>query len=485
MASKMQIKTFSSANEAKIPINELKPKHTTKMVHVKVLHSWKQNVQPGGETLEFILADEKGHKIQATCKKTYMESKGSDLLVGVWRNIRNFHVRPAGGAFRTTNHTYKIVFNQNTVVSRSSFMNDDLYLNLVDFQTILSGTLNEKFLIDVMGQVLDCGDVNTIMCTGGIQKRKLEFILRDIKLSTIYTATLYPITGELQISNSFDASQMIINPTIPEAEAFKDMDNGDDTTMITFESNQESQEDNNKQLANQIKRGQRDKWWQEPTKSIHEMITSTQVGKCLVTCTVYAIDMDWSWYYFGCEACQKRVIKTGTMIKKTNGNTITTHIWWCETCDDNVFKVSPRFWLHLMVQDDTGVSKIMILDKVANGIVAESPLKLLNGSWDEDLNGKSFTFGVYVEKDNVLYGAEIFKVGKVYKERMNFLLVQSHPGSVDLTYSQDLNDSVSTPSSKRKEDETNSVPDISSTSKKPCLMTVKVEKAEEAAKTRG
>jgi len=36
-----------------------------------------------------------------------------------------------------------------------------------------------------------------------------------------------------------------------------------------------------------------------------------------------------------------------------------------------------------MVKDDTGVSKIMILDKVANGIVSESPLKLLNGSWDE------------------------------------------------------------------------------------------------------
>ena len=30
-------------------------------------------------------------------------------------------------------------------------------------------------------------------------------------------------TGEVQISNSFDASQMIINPTIPDAEAFKDM----------------------------------------------------------------------------------------------------------------------------------------------------------------------------------------------------------------------------------------------------------------------
>ncbi|CAN6930277.1 unnamed protein product, partial [Brassica oleracea] len=107
------------------------------------------------------------------------------------------------------------------------------------------------------------------------------------------------------------------------------------------------------------------------------------VDRCLVRCTVYAIDMDWSWYYFGYKACNKRVIKTGTKVKRLNGKEITTHIWWCETCIDSVFEVSPRFWLHLMVSDDTCVSKIMILDKVANGIVAESPEKLLNGSWDE------------------------------------------------------------------------------------------------------
>lgn len=58
-------------------------------------------------------------------------------------------------------------------------------------------------------------------------------------------------------------------------------------------------------------------------------------------------------------------------------------------------------------------------------------------------------------------------------------------GSVYLTDSQELNESVSTPSSKRNKDEAISLPDISSTSKKPCLMTVKIEKAEEAAKKRG
>lgn len=36
-----------------------------------------------------------------------------------------------------------------------------------------------------------------------------------------------------------------------------------------------------------------------------------------------------------------------------------------------------------MVSDDSGISKIMILDRVANNIVSETPEKLLNGSWEE------------------------------------------------------------------------------------------------------
>ena len=40
-----------------------------------------------------------------------------------------------------------MVFNQNTVITRSNHVNDELYLNLTDFQSVLSGTLDENFLI--------------------------------------------------------------------------------------------------------------------------------------------------------------------------------------------------------------------------------------------------------------------------------------------------------------------------------------------------
>ncbi|KAJ4905825.1 hypothetical protein Rs2_09483 [Raphanus sativus] len=106
MATQKQIRTLSASNR-KLTIQDLRPRHTSKLVHVKVLHSWVQNIQ--GETMEFILADEnvsnlKGDKFHTTCKQTYIESKGGLPSVGVWRNIRNFHVRPAIGAYRSTNH---------------------------------------------------------------------------------------------------------------------------------------------------------------------------------------------------------------------------------------------------------------------------------------------------------------------------------------------------------------------------------------------
>ncbi|CAF2064053.1 unnamed protein product, partial [Brassica napus] len=114
MASKALNNTANDSKQQITAISDLKPKYTTKMVHVKVLHSWSQNINHRGDHgIPLILIDVnisnlfncnmyKGHKIHASCKKTYFESKGRLLLVGVWRNIRNFQVRPAGGAYRTT-----------------------------------------------------------------------------------------------------------------------------------------------------------------------------------------------------------------------------------------------------------------------------------------------------------------------------------------------------------------------------------------------
>lgn len=88
-----------------------------------------------------------GTKIYASCKKTYLGELGKHLRVGLWRNIDRFSVSAAGGAFRSTNHKYRIALNGNTKITESSHRDDNIFLNLVDFKTIERGDLDSNILI--------------------------------------------------------------------------------------------------------------------------------------------------------------------------------------------------------------------------------------------------------------------------------------------------------------------------------------------------
>ncbi|CAN7009203.1 unnamed protein product [Brassica oleracea var. botrytis] len=106
--------------------------------------------------------------------------------------------------------------------------------------------------------------------------------------------------------------------------------------------------------------------------------------------------------------------------------------------------------------------------------------------------GKTFTFGIYVEKEHVLYESEIYKVGKIYKDRRIVFteedkLVNSHSdqdlaltsgeeSSVNLLDNQEHIKGMSTPSTKKKEAWTNPTPEITSTSKNLRSKAIKVEK---------
>ncbi|KAH0884210.1 hypothetical protein HID58_060306 [Brassica napus] len=71
-------------------------------------------------------------------------------------------------------------FVHNTTISISNHVNDDMFLSLVDFQLVMSETLQACFLIDVVGEVVELGELETIQCSGK-PRRKLEYHLQDIK----------------------------------------------------------------------------------------------------------------------------------------------------------------------------------------------------------------------------------------------------------------------------------------------------------------
>ncbi|XP_048605202.1 uncharacterized protein LOC125582497 [Brassica napus] len=366
-------------NPQLIFVNDIKPRKTACRIQVKIIHTWRHFMKDVGESLELILCDANGTKIHASCSKTYISKVGKHVRVGVWRNIDRFSVSGAGGAYRSTDHKYRLAFNGNTKITESTYRDDSMFLNLVDFKSIESGLLNPNFLIDVIGQVQDLGDLETIGCNGGKQRQKLEFTLVDIcgqRLAcclwgkfaeNLHTASqetegmvicllrfakIGQYRGEFQISNSYDASQMFVNPEIPEADEFKQRAIGDSQALTLAESSENK-------LELQMKR---DKWMHYPQRNLRELFEETELE------------------------------------------------------DDDPF-----------------------------------PEEITN------LVGQTFMFGVYIQKDNASRGC--YKVGKVWKDLRMLMTSEisesySAPAQASeepLLIENQIDDIVSTPSSKRKE----------------------------------
>ncbi|CAN7096546.1 unnamed protein product [Brassica rapa subsp. narinosa] len=341
------------------PLADIKPFMTEYRVQVKVLHTWRQYTKLSGESLEIILSDAHGTKIHASCKKTYLDKltrKLSNVLaVGMWRNIENFSINNPVVSYRPTNHQYKMNFIYGTDITPSTIQNDSMFLSLVDFQTIQSGVEDPNILIDVIGQVSDLGALETVQCSGKPRK-KIEFSLTDLVgrrmtcclwgkfaesikancdaagedsvICLLRFVKIGTYRNEIQISNSYDASQVFFNPPIMETEAFLKRDVASNALTL-IESNQDK-------LEREIRR---DPWMQYPTRDIAELRQSTQTEQCRVIATIYAIDKDWGWYYFGCKTCQKKVTQISRTVKIVNGNETVTHVWYCEKCDDKVTEV--------------------------------------------------------------------------------------------------------------------------------------------------
>ncbi|KAH0892127.1 hypothetical protein HID58_054556, partial [Brassica napus] len=105
-----------------------------------------------------------------------------------------------------------------------------------------------------------------------------------------------------------------------------------------------------------------------------------------------------------------------------------------------------------------------------------------------DVIGKTYKFGVIIEKNNVAYGFKSYRVAKVWSIS-NMLMVDSQPetkSALDTTLPVDeislLTDgeesyvTLKTPTSKRSQAMKDDVPELTSTSKRQRTKNIKIEK---------
>ncbi|CAF1956609.1 unnamed protein product [Brassica oleracea] len=375
-----------------------------------------------------------------------------------------------------------------------------MFLSLGKFDSIMSGKLDNDILIDIIGQAIEVGEIRTLQC-GGKEKKKIEFQLRDIRLNItqfaedmeshreeaqfgfvvclIHFAKIGSFRGNLQISNGYDSSQLVFNPHIKEAVELREAYKFHDDSMSIVETSEEG-----KDVVSQANdgTGQITGWEAVEVKTISEIFNCTQVDKCKVVATIYAIDTDYAWYYFGCDLCQTRTYKVP--VEDINPSGVNKPLFWCEKCKENVMN------LHLMAKDDTAKAKFVPLDWVAWPVIGVKAEKI---SMVEDFEmlpdcineivGKTYNFGVTIEKRS-----ETFKVLKAWSV-YNTLMVDSQSESTSgkgitansasevslLTYSDESSSKMATPS-KRSVDDIVDIPDNTSTSKMRPVKSIKIEK---------
>ncbi|RID45765.1 hypothetical protein BRARA_I02467, partial [Brassica rapa] len=259
----------------------IRPWKTTWLIEAKVIHTWKPSNLGFGETLEIILADKKGIKVHATCRKNYLKSLGDKCIVGEWKTIENFQVSEPGKQFRPTKLMYKISFINQTVIKPNDFQNNDMFLALAEFDFVLSGSLETEFLIDIVGQAIDVGELR-ILHSNGKKLRKIEFTLRNVSDVCIQCCLWGKIADEME-NHREEAQFGVVVCLIRFAK------------IGSFRAKYESPKTSAA-------------WKEYEDKTIAEILRCTQVQKCKVVAIIYAIDTDYAWYYFGCDASEAKFI---------------------------------------------------------------------------------------------------------------------------------------------------------------------------------
>ncbi|CAL9222915.1 unnamed protein product [Arabidopsis halleri] len=512
-----------AANQGITTLADVRPFKTNWKIQVKIVHSWTQYMQFTGETTEMILADQAGTLIHATVKKQQVNKLQRYIQTGEWRIVEHFTVAKSTGKYRATKHGFKISLMNTTVISRIPSISEEIYLDLANFPDILNEAgLNENILIDVLGQVVSCGEMKTHDVNNKATKR-LECELRDTNderlpctlwgrfaealmnhcenagnervILLIRLAKINSFKGARSISNCFEMSLLEINPTYPIVEEFV-ANLPPDVFPLTIQEDlpKESKLVKKKEYYNRF-----------PRKTISELFEATEVGKYNILCTIMNVDTDYAWYFFCCLKCSKTAYKIpkveNEIVKKGK-----KPMFWCPTCKEDTPKVVPRYLLNIAVMDNTGDTKCKVFDKNAQELIGVSAEDLLEGNWEEiqdptnlpqpikDLVGKTFQFLVTIGKDNITEIDDTYKVSTVLLgndfntidnvEDSDLQIEQANELSIDqeglaLTgNSSETTDvtavNTSTPSSKRSVDDCSEEGEgQGSTTKKPCVASIR------------
>ncbi|XP_048620033.1 replication protein A 70 kDa DNA-binding subunit A-like [Brassica napus] len=353
-------------------VSDLKPFKTMWKIRVKIIRLWKQYSAAGGLTIEMVLIDYNGVKINASVKKDLVNQFDSFLSQGSSNILINFSLNPSCDVIGQI-----VELTPIEVASANGKETHKLTLELRNEKDErLPMVLWGNFATDVSDAIQGRGE-NAIICVLRFGKIK---VWKD----------------ERSVLNAYNVSDVELNPLTPEVEAFASLLPKDELALAIVEA---------KPLALTTGVGDKNDFLvNTPRKTI-------SVEQCIVMCTIAAIESDMGWYYLSCKVCSKKVLNVpnDNIDEQGDEDEMGFH-YYCVKCKVKNSRLMPRYKLHLVVLDNTGNSKFLLFDAIAMQILNHLCNELTGSNFEEmqdpedillalkDLVGKNYLFKIGIER---------------------------------------------------------------------------------------
>ncbi|KAJ0433069.1 putative nucleic acid-binding, replication factor A [Helianthus annuus] len=118
--------------------------------------------------------------------------------------------------------------------------------------------------------------------------------------------------------------------------------------------------------------------------NISDVFAISEVSKVIVLGTIMGIYKDEGWFYDGCNRCNKKINKEPVFIDeaKENGSVAEKEVLTCISvrCINKEITASPKFKIHIRVQDPSASVTLTLFDREAWKLVGKSVVDILDAN---------------------------------------------------------------------------------------------------------
>ncbi|CAH1420694.1 unnamed protein product [Lactuca virosa] len=424
-------------------------------IRVKVIMLWKPTYINNPNmiaSLNMILIDQEGSRIQATIKKILflylnpysMKELSGRSVTSLWLAMK---VNTCLSLINIKSISTKPQKNFDTRVAFGEVVSTDPMRVIVEYG-------REKRLMNLVAQ--DLSGTRIAVALWGSFAMKLNTYISQHNNDTAPVIILLRLAklkiwgGQPQVGNCLFGSRLHINDDMPQILEFKSNLNALDTNVES--SSRTSQLNSDTVVANP-----EDYYLRFQIKNIDEIPDFNEEVGLTIIATIIGFDMDDGWYSFYCRDCSKKVTK--------NDDDVDADPFHCDGCGF-VSDVFGKIRIVVCVQDESGSSSFVLFERHVKDLIHRGNQWLMDKIAKDQgrqqipdefkiLLNKKFVFKVQISMFNLQNNYRAYTVHKLTDdERVLAEVTKRSPNHQH----DNINDS-GTPINKSNKENTNSVHD--------------------------